>query len=62
MRRGDIVDMIYQDGQGHFTRRRIRILFVSKTMIRAYCYLRHQKRTFAVERILASRTILRSAS
>ncbi|MCI1859685.1 MAG: hypothetical protein LKI94_08105 [Sporolactobacillus sp.] len=51
--RGDIVDMIYRDRTGAFTRRRIRILNDGGDYIRAYCYTRRQVRTFSRLRILA---------
>lgn len=61
MQKGDIVDMIYQDRHGKFTRRRVRIITVRKKSICAYCFTRHQVRTFATECILSSQKVLRSA-
>lgn len=58
MRTGDIMVIIYQDKTGKFTKRRIRIISVSDQYIRAYCYSRHQLRTFSRDRVFSSMRVI----
>jgi predicted DNA-binding transcriptional regulator YafY len=51
---GRIIDIIYLDRSGHFTKRRIRIISVSESTVKAYCYTRRAVRTFTAENILAA--------
>jgi predicted DNA-binding transcriptional regulator YafY len=54
MRSGDIIVIIYQSKSGQFSKRRIRIICMGETYIKAYCYSRQQVRTFSLDRIFAS--------
>jgi predicted DNA-binding transcriptional regulator YafY len=58
MRTGDIVVIIYQDKRGQFSKRRIRITSVSDHYIRAYCFSRHQIRTFSRERVFSALKVI----
>ena len=53
---GSFVEILYENGEGHATRRRVRIIRYSHagnglTYIRAYCFLRKEERTFREDRI-----------
>lgn len=50
---GQTVTIIYQDKTGTFTQRRIRVLAVDGSRIKAYCYSAGAPRLFAEERIMA---------
>lgn len=58
MRPGDVVVIVYQDRTGKFTKRRIRIISVSDLYIRAYCFSRHQLRTFSRERVFSALRVI----
>lgn len=57
MRVGDVMVIIYQNKSGQFSKRRVRIIKIGDSYLVAYCYTRHQVRTFSVERILASQRV-----
>lgn len=50
--RNELADMIYMRADGTLTKRRIRILAVGMDSFTAYCHLRHEKRTFKMDRVL----------
>ncbi|HET7628082.1 MAG TPA: hypothetical protein VFK44_06790 [Bacillales bacterium] len=52
--KGDIVQMIYMDGQGRLSERYVRVLAVTEDLFTAYCYYRRRPRTFAVRNVLAA--------
>lgn len=51
---GRIVDLIYLDRHGRFSRRRIRVLAVCDGLVRAYDLSRRAPRVFRTENILAA--------
>jgi predicted DNA-binding transcriptional regulator YafY len=57
MKRGDILEIIYQSKDGKFSQRNVRIVEVGETYIKAYCYTRKQTRIFTKDGILAQRKI-----
>lgn len=50
---GETLDMMYLAKDGLVTRRRINVLQIGESSIRAYCHLRKSKRTFVIDNILA---------
>lgn len=57
MNSGDIVEIIYQDKSGKFSQRYIRIIRVTETYVKAYCFTRRQIRIFSSSQILAMRKV-----
>lgn len=58
---GCVVDMIYMDRHGRFTRRRVRIVSVQNGAVRAYDIVKRAPRVFAVSRIMAVVPVKRGA-
>ncbi|MCG7343434.1 transcriptional regulator [Sporosarcina sp. ACRSL] len=56
--RRDLAVMIYMRADGTLTKRRIRILAVGVDSFTAYCHLRHEKRTFRIDRILSVQRVI----
>jgi len=52
-RYNDLLEMIYMDGKGSISKRRIRVVHIHDQKFVAYCYLRNAKRTFQYENILS---------
>lgn len=50
---GAILEMIYLDGKGNISQRRIKVLSVKEESFRAYCHIRKQQRTFKLGNILS---------
>lgn len=48
-----IVEMIYMKNNGEISKRKIKVISVSKDSFKAYCFLRCTKRTFKIENVLA---------
>lgn len=57
MKTGDIIEIIYQSKSGIFTQRHIRIIEITETYIKAYCFTRRQIRIFSSIRILAMQKV-----
>ncbi|KAA0965887.1 transcriptional regulator [Sporosarcina sp. ANT_H38] len=47
------LDMIYMAVDGSISKRRINVLQIDEVSFQVYCYLRHPKRTFTIDTILA---------
>lgn len=45
--------LMYIDKHGVISKRRVRILHVSKQSFQAYCFVRRAKRTFLIDSVLA---------
>jgi predicted DNA-binding transcriptional regulator YafY len=56
--RHELAEMIYMRADGAFTKRRIRILAVDMDSFTAYCHLRHEKRTFTIDRVLSIQRVV----
>lgn len=56
--RKELADMIYMRSDGALTKRRIRILAVGMDSFTAYCHLRHEKRTFKIDRVLSVQRVV----
>ena len=54
---GRIIELIYQDSKGNITQRQIRVGQVGQGMLRGFDTVKHAYRTFALDRILASRPV-----
>lgn len=51
---GRVIEIIYQDNRGAFTKRRIRVIAVDGDKVKAYCYAARAPRVFAASRIMAA--------
>lgn len=57
---GRIIELIYEDTKGNITQRRISVHQVDRGMLKGFDTANRSYRTFALERILASRTVGRA--
>lgn len=57
--RHELAEMIYMRADGDLTKRRVRILAVGMDSFTAYCHLRHEKRTFKIDRVLSVQRVVR---
>ncbi|EST12029.1 hypothetical protein P343_07815 [Sporolactobacillus laevolacticus DSM 442] len=57
MKRGDILEIIYQSKKSEFYKRQVRVILVGETYVKAYCYSRKTVRIFSKDGILAQRRI-----
>ena len=53
VRFGDLLDMMYVDGKGQISKRRIKVLQIGEVSFRAYCHMRGTNRTFTIDNVLA---------
>lgn len=53
IKNGAPVIMIYRAKDGRCTKRAITVLQTGDVSFRAYCHMRHAKRTFLIDRVLA---------
>ena len=58
LERKEVAEVIYMKADGSLTKRRVRILSIQTDSICAYCFLRREKRTFKIDRILAVRKVV----
>ncbi|MCM3638626.1 transcriptional regulator [Sporosarcina luteola] len=56
--RHELAEMIYMGADGTLTKRRVRILAVGIDSFTAYCHLRHEKRTFKIDRVLSIQRVV----
>lgn len=59
MQRGQLVDMMYIAKSGEISKRRIKIIKLTGDSFSAYCFLKHAKRTFKIENVLALSPVIR---
>lgn len=48
------IQIIYIDNNGQISQRTIKVLAVSNTVVKAYCYTKRQFRTFKLDNILSA--------
>lgn len=60
--RNQLVDMMYIAKSGEITKRRIKVTKISDDSFSAYCFLKHSKRTFKIENVLALLPVTRKES
>lgn len=53
MKTNQVSEMIYMKNNGEISKRRVKVLSVSKDSFQAYCFLRCTKRRFKIENVLA---------
>ncbi|MEK4523579.1 transcriptional regulator [Psychrobacillus sp. FSL W7-1457] len=58
MKANQLSEMIYMKHNGEISKRRVKVLSVSKESFQAYCFLRGTKRIFKIENVLAFVPIL----
>jgi len=59
MQRNQLVDMMYIAKNGEISKRRIKVLKMTNDSFSAYCFLKHAKRTFLLESVLALSPVVR---
>lgn len=52
-KRHQLVDIVYLAHDGNISKRRIRLLKIYGSTFQAYCFLRHEKRTFKIDNVLS---------
>ncbi len=58
---GRVVEIIYLDRSGRFSRRKVQVRDVRNGIVRAFCITSGAPRTFRIENILACQPVVRSA-
>jgi hypothetical protein len=58
---GCIVELIYMDRNGRFTKRIVQLHSVRNNFVRVFCYERRAPRTLRIENILAVQPVMRRA-
>ena len=53
MKTNQVSEMIYMKNNGEVSKRRVKVLSISKDSFQAYCFLRGTKRVFKIENVLA---------
>lgn len=53
MQRNQIVDIMYMAKDGTITKRRLKLVSIAGESMQAYCFMRHAKRTFIIDNVLA---------
>ncbi|MEK3955287.1 transcriptional regulator [Psychrobacillus sp. FSL K6-1464] len=53
MQNNQINEMIYMKNNGEISKRKIKVISISKDSFQAYCFLRNTKRTFKINNVLA---------
>lgn len=53
MQRNQIIDIMYMSKDGTITKRRLKLISVAGDTVQAYCFMRHAKRTFIIDNVLA---------
>ncbi|WP_229654077.1 transcriptional regulator [Psychrobacillus faecigallinarum] len=53
MKTKQVFEMIYMKNNGEISKRRVKVLSVSKETFQAYCFLRGTKRIFKINNVLA---------
>jgi predicted DNA-binding transcriptional regulator YafY len=58
LERKEVAELIYMKADGSLTKRRVKVLSIQTDSIWAYCFLRRERRTFKIDRILAVRKVV----
>lgn len=59
MQRNQPVDMMYIAKNGEVSKRRIKVLKMTDDSFSAFCFLKHAKRTFLIDNVLALSPVIR---
>ncbi len=54
------IEIIYMSKNGSITQRSLIVFNINKNNVTAFCYLRNQKRTFLLDRILSYRPLIKT--
>lgn len=57
--RNQLVDMMYLSKSGEITKRRIKVISVSESTFKAYCFVKHASRTFSIDNVLSMFPVVR---
>lgn len=53
MQRNQLVDLMYISKSGEVSKRRVKIIKMTADLFQAYCFVKHAKRTFIIDNVLA---------
>lgn len=53
MQRNQVIDIMYMAKDGIITKRRLKLVNIAGETMQAYCFMRHAKRTFIIDNVLA---------
>ena len=59
MEYNESLDMMYVDGKGQISKRKIKVLQIGEVSFRAYCHMRETNRTFTIDNVLALVPVVR---
>jgi len=59
MKRNQLIEMMYIAKNGEISKRRIKILKMTDDSFSAFCFLKHAKRTFLIDNVLALSPVIR---
>ncbi|MFJ9462282.1 transcriptional regulator [Viridibacillus arvi] len=59
MQRNQIIDLMYMSKGGEITKRRVKIIKMTDGIFQAYCFVKHAKRPFIIENVLATSPVIR---
>ncbi len=59
LERNQLVDMMYFAKNGEITKRRIKVISVSDSTFKAYCFVKHASRTFTIDNVLSMFPVVR---
>lgn len=62
MQHNQIIDIMYIAKNDAITKRRIKLIKIAGGTVQAYCFTRHDKRTFKIDNILAVYPVISKAS
>ncbi|BDH62096.1 hypothetical protein MTP04_22260 [Lysinibacillus sp. PLM2] len=57
--RNQLVDMMYFAKSGEISKRRIKVISVSESTFKAYCFTKHASRTFTIDNVLSMFPVIR---
>ena len=61
MQRNQLVDIMYMAKDRSITKRRIKVIAMTGDTLAAYCFVRHAKRTFKIDNVLAVMPVIHRA-
>ncbi|MFC7686817.1 transcriptional regulator [Ureibacillus sp. GCM10028918] len=60
LQRNQLADMMYISRTGEITKRPIKVTKIADDSFSAYCFVKHAKRTFIIENVLALSPVIRN--
>ena len=59
LERNEVAEIIYMRADEKLTQRGLKVISISEETFNAWCFLRKEKRTFRIDRVLAIRRIVK---